>query len=224
MEKKAVVGLFYKDDKYLMVSRKSGKYGFLGGKIEENETSYDALTREIAEEAGIKVSAAKYFFSKFDGDYITDCFYVASYTSTEPLVSPEGLNLQWFCYEDVLKNSEFVQYNSECLAAFKRKIFPSLVLSKIFEQHPNLSYIQKEQIKKKMGGLFLKKNKSGNKSGSIARFISILSWLIRSGQFAMSLVSPSFADYKNHNFILPITPDRFKDIIYDLNPAISPFF
>lgn len=39
MEKKAVVGLFYKDDKYLMVSRKSGKYGFLGGKIEENETS-----------------------------------------------------------------------------------------------------------------------------------------------------------------------------------------
>ncbi len=54
-----VAACIYKNNKILLARRKSGilkgKWEFPGGKIEKNESSRDALTREIKEELSIKI-------------------------------------------------------------------------------------------------------------------------------------------------------------------------
>jgi len=154
MKAAAVVGLFYKDNKFLMVSRKSGLYGLLGGKIEENETTYQALVREVAEESGIKVKDGIPFFVRFDGNCETHCFYITDYNAPNPLVSPEGLDLQWFDYKDAIKNSEFKEYNVACIKCFRERF--KEVNRKVYSSK-SFTTQQRKDICNKMAELILPK-------------------------------------------------------------------
>ena len=62
---KGIMGLIEKDNKFLfgIESKKSkinGKWRLLGGKLEENETSEEAMIRECLEEANIQVKLEKF--------------------------------------------------------------------------------------------------------------------------------------------------------------------
>jgi 8-oxo-dGTP diphosphatase len=64
---RAVVGIIKNADKILVGQRPLGKpyagyWEFPGGKVEANETSLDALKRELEEELGIQVSEASHWF------------------------------------------------------------------------------------------------------------------------------------------------------------------
>jgi 8-oxo-dGTP diphosphatase len=59
-----VAGAILFENKYLIARRREGKamagfWEFPGGKIEQGESPYDALEREILEELGIKIHATK---------------------------------------------------------------------------------------------------------------------------------------------------------------------
>lgn len=62
-----VSGLLRRGDKILIAERPFGKpysgyWEFPGGKIEPNESGYDALIRELHEELGITVNTANFLF------------------------------------------------------------------------------------------------------------------------------------------------------------------
>lgn len=55
-----VLGIIYGDDHVLLIEKQTpewqrGKYNFLGGKINEKETTFNALVREIKEECGLDI-------------------------------------------------------------------------------------------------------------------------------------------------------------------------
>jgi len=65
---KVAVGIYLKDSKVLVVSRKMGGYGFPGGKVDKDERISDALIREVKEETGLDVSAYRLLGTEsFDG-------------------------------------------------------------------------------------------------------------------------------------------------------------
>lgn len=66
---KVSVGILYHQQKFLVTVRPettsfAGFYEFPGGKLEANETAYDALCREFKEEVGITVHTAKRFMHR----------------------------------------------------------------------------------------------------------------------------------------------------------------
>lgn len=68
MRNYVVVGIIRRENKLLIAERPIGKsysgyWEFPGGKIEENESGKEALTRELHEELGIIVTAAEPWFS-----------------------------------------------------------------------------------------------------------------------------------------------------------------
>lgn len=66
---KVVAGLIKKDDKFLIARRNhgdveaNGKWEFPGGKLEENETEFEAVEREMREEFEVNVKALKFLAS-----------------------------------------------------------------------------------------------------------------------------------------------------------------
>ncbi len=63
-----VVGIIKRGDRFLVAERPLGKpysgyWEFPGGKIEANESPFDALTRELEEEIGVVVTAATHWKS-----------------------------------------------------------------------------------------------------------------------------------------------------------------
>lgn len=60
-----VAGIIYKDNKFLIAQRnlkksQGGLWEFPGGKIEQNESSEEALKREIKEEFDVEIEVEKY--------------------------------------------------------------------------------------------------------------------------------------------------------------------
>lgn len=91
-EIKVVAGLIKYGDKYLIAKRTTGnpevigKWEFPGGHIEENESSQDALEREMMEEFSIKVITNKHLTNltyRYPGKVVNLDFYDASVISDE---------------------------------------------------------------------------------------------------------------------------------------------
>ena len=74
-----------------------GLWEFPGGKIGENETAEQALSRELDEELGVKVLACRSFMNlrhDYEDRIVTIEFYIVSDWNGEPL-GLEGQGLRW---------------------------------------------------------------------------------------------------------------------------------
>jgi len=126
-----VTGLIIRDGKILMCQRKAGKmypfhWEFPGGKIEENETLFHALQRELHEELEISITEAKEWFEDtmtYDNDmtYHVTFFYVKDFLG-EP-VNTEFEEIRWFSLEE-LDIIQQLSGNANILRKIKEKGFP----------------------------------------------------------------------------------------------------
>jgi 8-oxo-dGTP pyrophosphatase MutT (NUDIX family) len=113
--KLAAVALIYKDiffqGKLIGVSRKNdpNDFGLPGGKLEGNESLYEAMVREVKEETGLVVKKAiPLFFRECDG-FLSVVYLVEKY---EGVISTkeEGV-VKWITFDD-LKKGTFGEYNA----------------------------------------------------------------------------------------------------------------
>ena len=107
---RAVVGILKRNDKLLIAERPAGKpysgyWEFPGGKIEANETSREALVRELHEELGITVESAKHWFQHThaypDKTVCLEIWLVEKF-SGEPH-GKENQQLRWALIPEILK-------------------------------------------------------------------------------------------------------------------------
>jgi len=132
--RKAAVMLIVKDGLILAISRRHDKtkFGLPGGKVEVNETMYDAAVRETLEETGVEVILAEHIFTRVEPkehpsgeDFYTYCYHAVAWEG-EPKDSEEGV-IKWLT-EAELTSPEigaFADYNKRTLEAFKVK-FPNI--------------------------------------------------------------------------------------------------
>jgi 8-oxo-dGTP diphosphatase len=74
-----------------------GLWEFPGGKISADESSVEALSRELAEELGIEITACASFMNlrhEYDDRVVTIEFFIVSEWNSEP-VGREGQDLRW---------------------------------------------------------------------------------------------------------------------------------
>jgi 8-oxo-dGTP diphosphatase len=112
----AVKGIIRKDGKILIVKRsicdahRPCAWETVGGGIDENESPYEALEREIMEEAGIEVIIQEPFnvfhFKKDDGEYRIGITFICDWVSGEIVLSEEHSEHKW------IHPTEFAQFES----------------------------------------------------------------------------------------------------------------
>jgi 8-oxo-dGTP diphosphatase len=113
--KLAATALIYKnvilDGKVLGVSRKTdpNDFGLPGGKVDEGETLYDAMVREVKEETGLTVLKAKPLFFREDTDFVAVVYLVEQYYGE--ISTEEAGAVKWIDFE-VLKQGSFGDYNT----------------------------------------------------------------------------------------------------------------
>lgn len=103
-----VIGILKQNDKFLITERPRQKvYGgyweFPGGKIEANESSLDALKRELREELGISVVTARLWF-QHQHNYDEKSFLLDVWLVTEFVGSPvsnEDQQLLWASLSEI---------------------------------------------------------------------------------------------------------------------------
>lgn len=91
---------------------KGGLWEFPGGKIENSETSFQALQRELKEELNIHIIAADYWL-QFQHDYPDRVVVLDTWNVTEFSGKPEGAegqNIRWVSLDD-LHQFEFPEGN-----------------------------------------------------------------------------------------------------------------
>jgi 8-oxo-dGTP diphosphatase len=74
-----------------------GLWEFPGGKIADDETAVEALSRELAEELGIEITTCASFMNlrhEYDDRIVTIEFFIVSDWNSEP-VGREGQALRW---------------------------------------------------------------------------------------------------------------------------------
>lgn len=112
----SVVGLIANQDrtKFLAIGRKNVKNHFSlpGGKIDPGETPFEALVRELNEELGITVVAARETFSEFDPPG-KKCILFENIEFEGTPQSMEGPKLKWLTKKELTnkKICPFWQYN-----------------------------------------------------------------------------------------------------------------
>jgi 8-oxo-dGTP diphosphatase len=113
--KLAATALIYKNvilgGKVLGVSRKTdpNDFGLPGGKVDEGETLYDAMVREVKEETGLTVLKAKPLFFREDTDFVAVVYLVEQYYGE--ISTDEAGAVKWIDFE-VLKQGSFGDYNT----------------------------------------------------------------------------------------------------------------
>ena len=98
--------LIVKEDKILLQRRTdNGKWGFIGGLVEMNETYEQAALREIREETGLEVRLENFLgifhnhnmvWSNGDAAHVISAMYTACIVSGEPRIDEESYELRFF--------------------------------------------------------------------------------------------------------------------------------
>jgi 8-oxo-dGTP diphosphatase len=98
-----------------------GLWEFPGGKIAVGESAYDALTRELAEELGIEVTAGWSFMNlrhEYEDRIVTIEFFIVDAWNRHP-VGREGQALRWIA-KDVLDAGELLPADKPVVAALQQ--------------------------------------------------------------------------------------------------------
>lgn len=99
-----------------------GLWEFPGGKIVDGETAPQALSRELAEELGIEVTACSSFMSlrhEYDDRIVAIEFFIVSEWNSDP-VGREGQELRWVPAES-LDADELLPADVPVVAALKQR-------------------------------------------------------------------------------------------------------
>ena len=98
--------LIVKEDKILLQRRTdNGKWGFIGGLVEMNETYEQAALREIREETGLEVRLENFLgifhnhnmvWSNGDAAHVISAMYTARIVSGAPRIDEESYELRFF--------------------------------------------------------------------------------------------------------------------------------
>jgi 8-oxo-dGTP diphosphatase len=98
-----VIGIILNAENEILVAQrlshqeKGGMWEFPGGKVEENETGFDALVREFKEEIDINVTVAEpWMKAKYDYPHksvLLDVWMITEFTGTP--VGAEGQPISW---------------------------------------------------------------------------------------------------------------------------------
>lgn len=107
--KQSVVGIVYKDARFLLGRRESGGdvgglWEFPGGKCEKGETHEQTLIREYEEELAVKVSVGRFIAQKhFKNEYRDfDLFaYEVMIGESQTCMSSVHSELQWFSLDEL---------------------------------------------------------------------------------------------------------------------------
>lgn len=118
--KKVALALIYKEGKYLAISRKDNHedFGFIGGKVEEGETTTEAVIREIQEETGLialKVTAIDEV--EYRGNLVTIflCENIINWEDLALGATPEGFVAFKTKEELINGNHSYVDFNRDVL-------------------------------------------------------------------------------------------------------------
>jgi 8-oxo-dGTP diphosphatase len=99
-----------------------GLWEFPGGKIVSGETAPQALSRELAEELGIEVTASSSFMNlrhEYDDRIVTIEFFIVSEWNSDP-VGREGQELRWVPTE-LLDADELLPADVPVVKALQRR-------------------------------------------------------------------------------------------------------
>ncbi len=99
-----------------------GLWEFPGGKIAPGETSPEALSRELAEELGIEITACSSFMNlrhEYDDRVVTIEFFIVSDWNSNP-VGREGQELRWVPAE-ALDAAELLPADMPVVAALQQR-------------------------------------------------------------------------------------------------------
>lgn len=131
----AAVMLIVKDGRILAVSRRNNKakFGLPGGKVEPEETPWQAAIRETLEETGVKVTKCEFIFLRDEPrdrpegeDFHAYCYYATEWEGV-PHDSEEGV-VSWLTQTELLGDKgAFADYNRRTLDVFRTK-FPNVQL------------------------------------------------------------------------------------------------
>ena len=122
MSLRVAIAVIINNKNQILISKRSteqhqgNKWEFPGGKVEEGETSQEALRRELKEELGIKIKSATFFMDIVhqykDKKVCLDIYEVRDWSGeTQGL---EDQPIQWIERVE-LKNYEFPAANAELL-------------------------------------------------------------------------------------------------------------
>ena len=109
-EKKNAIAVIFNDDKKILLLKRidveglwgAGKWGLVGGAIEENETPEEAVRREVKEETGLKIDTFVEKVSLMRKNNVENCF-VAKYNGDDEDVklNNENTSYGWFTPEEI---------------------------------------------------------------------------------------------------------------------------
>lgn len=107
------VGVVIDQSKKLLIAErppnktKAGYWEFPGGKVEEGETVFNALKRELQEEVGICIDSAipfiKVYYETLDSKVLLDTWIITSYSG-----QPSGVEGQIIKWIDVSELDHFI--------------------------------------------------------------------------------------------------------------------
>ena len=124
---KVVAAIIKKDDKILIAQRLKGEFAgqweFPGGKIEEGESTEDALKREIMEEMELDIEIDEFLMTA-EYDYPTfhlsmDC-YICSLKSNQIQLHDHSA-IQWISIKDDIKNINWIQADVQIIETIQQK-------------------------------------------------------------------------------------------------------
>lgn len=120
------VGIVVNDEKKILIAKRpedshqGGLWEFPGGKVEKNESTFDALVREFREEVDINIQEASPFI-KINHDYIDKSVVLDVWQSekfTGDAKGLEGQEVKWISFLE-LSNYSFPEANKTIILKLK---------------------------------------------------------------------------------------------------------
>ncbi|MCA9495749.1 MAG: NUDIX domain-containing protein [Nanoarchaeota archaeon] len=102
-------------------SRSPGKWGFFGGRIEENENKFEAVIREAYEELKYALDDPKFITKKIINGKGEMNIFIEKYDNSQEIILGEGESYGWFKIKEI-KELDMIEHDREALLEIAEKI------------------------------------------------------------------------------------------------------